>query len=207
MAHGCALGRQIYGKTHYHLEGPSYAQELVVFIHGVGDYGYRFEPMANAMNQAGYRTLRFDIFGRGFSDHPGDCRFDVDMYVGHVQSLLQRLQLADMPVILVGHSMGGQVVRPVDTLLRVATAAGTALDVDKPRCPPLVSLAAPAPKSGAGILRALSGSREQSCPTGACGRDGVVQAPVLLQLDTAVFPAGVLPHAVPGVLHVQRQAR
>eukprot|EP01044_Picomonas_judraskeda_P007814 COSAG03_NODE_860_length_5596_cov_16.024195_5_plen_153_part_00 len=109
---------QIYGKTHYHLEGPDYATELVVFIHGVGDYGYRFEPMANAMNQAGYRTLRFDFFGRGFSESPTDCRFDVDMYVGHVQSLLQRLQLADMPVILVGHSMGGQVVRLGDAQLR-----------------------------------------------------------------------------------------
>ena len=105
---------QIYGRTHYHLEGPSYAKELVVFIHGVGDYGYRFECMANAMNQAGCRTLRFDIFGRGFSEHPSDCRFDVDMYVGHVQSLLQRLQLADMPIILVGHSMGGLVVRTLD---------------------------------------------------------------------------------------------
>jgi pimeloyl-ACP methyl ester carboxylesterase len=102
---------QIYGKTHYHLEGPSYAKELVVFIHGVGDYGYRFECMANAMNAAGYRTLRFDIFGRGFSESPDDCRYDVDMYVGHVQSLLQRLELADMPVTVVGHSMGGLVVR------------------------------------------------------------------------------------------------
>ena len=100
---------QIYGKTHYHLEGPSYAKELVVMIHGVGDYSYRFELMANAMNQAGYRTLRFDFFGRGFSEHPDDCRFDVDMYVGHVQSLLQRLELADMPVTVVGHSMGGLV--------------------------------------------------------------------------------------------------
>lgn len=69
------------------------------------------------MNQAGYRTLRFDIFGRGFSEQPNDCRFDVDMYVGHVQSLLQRLQLADIPVILVGHSMGGQVVRPANAPL------------------------------------------------------------------------------------------
>ena len=78
-------------------------------IHGVGDCSYRFELMANAMNQAGYRTLRFDLFGRGFSEHPDDCRFDTDMYVGHVQSLLQRLELADMPVTVVGHSMGGLV--------------------------------------------------------------------------------------------------
>ena len=100
---------QIYGSTHYHLDGPTNAQELVVFLHGLGDACYNFELMANALAAAGYRTLRFDFFGRGFSEAPDDCRYDVDYYVGHTQSLLQRLNLADMPVVVVGHSMGGLV--------------------------------------------------------------------------------------------------
>ena len=100
---------QIYGSTHYHLDGPTNAQELVVFLHGFGDACYNFELMANALAAAGYRTLRFDFFGRGFSEAPDDCRYDVDYYVGHTQSLLQRLNLADMPVVVVGHSMGGLV--------------------------------------------------------------------------------------------------
>ena len=100
---------QIYGSTHYHLDGPTNAQELVVFLHGLGDAGYNFELMANALAAAGYRTLRFDFFGRGFSEAPDDCRYDLDYYVGHTQSLLQRLNLADMPVVVVGHSMGGLV--------------------------------------------------------------------------------------------------
>eukprot|EP01043_Picozoa_sp_COSAG02_P037888 COSAG02_NODE_2878_length_7829_cov_2.286287_8_plen_125_part_01 len=124
------------------------------------------------------------------------------MYVGHVQSLLQRLQLADMPIILVGHSMGGQVVRPVDTLLPVVATTTATLSANGTPLSPLLPLAALASKSGAGILRALSGSREQSRPTGAGGRDVVVEASVLFQSDTAVFPAGFLPHALPGVLHV-----
>ena len=81
----------------------------ILFLHGIGDACYHFELMANALAAAGYRTLRFDFFGRGFSEAPDDCRYDVDYYVGHTQSLLQRLNLADMPVVVVGHSMGGLV--------------------------------------------------------------------------------------------------
>ena len=49
---------QIYGSTHYHLDGPTNAQELVVFLHGIGDACYHFELMANALAFDFASTLR-----------------------------------------------------------------------------------------------------------------------------------------------------
>ena len=60
---------------------------------------------------AGFRVLRFDHFGRGFS-YPLTEPFDDNMYVETLHALLFGVLgkgIADKKVTLIGHSMGGAV--------------------------------------------------------------------------------------------------
>jgi len=57
------------GGTHYLLEGPEEGRQ-VVFVHGIGTAHFYFEAMAAFVRGLGYRTLRYDNLGMGFSHYP-----------------------------------------------------------------------------------------------------------------------------------------
>ena len=59
------------------------------------------------MLNAGYRVLRYDHYGRGFSDRP-DVVYDRDLYNQQLHELLQKLNIKSA-VTLIGLSMGGAV--------------------------------------------------------------------------------------------------
>ncbi len=92
------------GYTWYELSGPANGQ-LVVFINGYSVphylWDYTFQPLADA----GFRVLRFDHFGRGWSDRP-DVPFGPDLFDRQIHDLLNALDIHS-PVNLVGSSMGG----------------------------------------------------------------------------------------------------
>ena len=89
--------------VHYILEGPANGP-LVVCIHGIGDFSYKFTLMAAALVASGYRVLRLDMPGRGWSKAPKDFAFDATAHVGAVRGLLAELSLS--PAVIVAHSMG-----------------------------------------------------------------------------------------------------
>jgi pimeloyl-ACP methyl ester carboxylesterase len=95
------------GKVRYDLVG-SDTTETIVLVHGFSVPSYVWGPTFNAISDAGFRVLRFDMFGRGLSDRPR-VRYDRDFYVHHVGELLDSLRITQ-PVTLVGLSMGGAVV-------------------------------------------------------------------------------------------------
>jgi len=94
------------GMVHYFLEGPDNAP-LVVLIHGFSVPSYVWEPTSAFLNKNGYRTLRYDLFGRGYSDRP-DLIYDITLFGDQLTGLLEGLQLNE-PVTIVGLSMGGPV--------------------------------------------------------------------------------------------------
>ena len=94
------------GVVHYYLEGPENAP-LVVLVHGFSVPSYVWEPTTAFLNKNGYRTLRFDLYGRGYSDRP-DLVYDITLFEGQLAGLIDRLQLNE-PVTVVGLSMGGPV--------------------------------------------------------------------------------------------------
>ena len=61
-----------------------------------------------ALRAAGFRVLRYDMYGRGYSDRP-DVDYTLDLLDRQLVGLLDSLQLRD-PIDLVGLSMGGAVV-------------------------------------------------------------------------------------------------
>jgi pimeloyl-ACP methyl ester carboxylesterase len=94
------------GTTHYELTGPRDAQ-TVVLIHGLGSWLFAWDPIAPDLTRSGFRVLRYDVFGRGYSDRP-TRRYDDDLLDSQLLELLQALDITD-PVYLVGWSMGGAI--------------------------------------------------------------------------------------------------
>lgn len=95
------------GKLHYRLEGPE-SGALVILVHGFSTPNFIYEQNVEALNAAGFRTLRFDHFGRGWSDRPSG-KYDVDFYDRALIELLAHLQIEE-PFGLAGLSMGGPIV-------------------------------------------------------------------------------------------------
>lgn len=95
------------GKLHYRLDGPE-TGPLIVLVHGFSTPNFIYEQNVEALNAAGFRTLRFDHFGRGWSDRPS-VKYDVDFYDRALTELLDHVGV-DEPFGLVGLSMGGPIV-------------------------------------------------------------------------------------------------
>eukprot|EP00698_Gefionella_okellyi_P023730 TRINITY_DN8187_c0_g1_i1.p1 TRINITY_DN8187_c0_g1~~TRINITY_DN8187_c0_g1_i1.p1 ORF type:complete len:318 (+),score=42.12 TRINITY_DN8187_c0_g1_i1:110-1063(+) len=95
------------GKIHYHLAGPEDGF-LIVLVHGIGNFSYAWEALATKLRDTGYRTLVFDLWGRGYSDNTAGLQ-DGTFFVDQIQMLLQHLHLEKQPHGIIGHSMGGAI--------------------------------------------------------------------------------------------------
>jgi pimeloyl-ACP methyl ester carboxylesterase len=94
------------GFTHYELSNPQ-AHSTVVLVHGFSVPYFIYDPTFAFLTQTGFRVLRYDLFGRGFSDRP-KTRYNLRLFVRQLRDLLDGLQLND-PVSLVGLSTGGPI--------------------------------------------------------------------------------------------------
>lgn len=95
------------GITHYELTGPETGQ-VVVLVHGMSVPMYGWNAQVEPLTQAGFRVLRYDMFGRGYSDRP-QADYGRAFYRKQLFDLLNTLKI-QQPVDLVGHSLGGGVV-------------------------------------------------------------------------------------------------
>ena len=109
------------GVTYYELAG-QLDWSLVVLIHGLSVPSYIWEPTFKALARAGFCVLRFDLFGRGYSDRP-KAAYTLTFFVNQLCELLETLNLRQS-LSVVGLSMGGPVA--ADFALRRAACAGTA---------------------------------------------------------------------------------
>ncbi len=96
-----------HGVIHYELAGPKNS-DLVVLVHGFSVPSYLWEPTFQFLLDEGYQVLRFDLFGRGFSDRP-DEEYGLDLFSDQINDLLIALQV-NRPIQLLGLSMGGPIV-------------------------------------------------------------------------------------------------
>lgn len=94
------------GVTHYELDGPD-SGKVVVLIHGFSVPYYIWNGTYEYLTEHGFRVLRYDEFGRGYSDRP-DTVYNKDLYTGQLKDLLTKLELKTS-VSLVGVSFGGAV--------------------------------------------------------------------------------------------------
>jgi pimeloyl-ACP methyl ester carboxylesterase len=100
------------GITHYELGNPG-GSETVVLVHGFSVPYYIYDPTFEFLTGEGFRVLRYDLFGRGFSDRP-EVQYDLDLFVEQLSDLLDALGLTK-PVSLAGLSMGGPIAATFTT--------------------------------------------------------------------------------------------
>jgi pimeloyl-ACP methyl ester carboxylesterase len=92
------------GITHYELGGAE-SGEVVVLIHGFSVPYFIYDPTFKFLTDSGFRVLRYDLFGRGFSDRPA-ARYNIDLFLDQLSGLLDALRFT-RPVSLIGLSLGG----------------------------------------------------------------------------------------------------
>lgn len=94
------------GVTHYQLGGPAQGTTILL-IPGFSTPYTVWDPTYDGLTAAGFRVLRYDLFGRGWSDRP-DAQYDVEFYVKQAADLLDALQIRE-PVDVAGTAMGGPI--------------------------------------------------------------------------------------------------
>ena len=93
------------GTTHYELSGPENG-EPIVLVHGFSVPYFIFDPTFDFLTKAGFRVLRYDLIGRGYSDRPKTA-YKIDLFVRQLRDLLEALNLPQ--VNLLGLSLGGPI--------------------------------------------------------------------------------------------------
>jgi pimeloyl-ACP methyl ester carboxylesterase len=93
------------GMTHYDASGPD-SGRAIVLVHGFSVPYYIWDSTAKALAAAGLRVIRYDEFGRGWSDRP-DVQYNADLYERQIRELLDSLHVPRVDVA--GVSMGGWV--------------------------------------------------------------------------------------------------
>lgn len=97
--------RILDGWTHYELGGPLDGQP-VVLVHGFSVPYFIWDPTFAFLTASGFRVLRYDLFGRGFSDRP-DVRYDIELFCKQLRELVDILGFEQLH--LIGLSLGGPI--------------------------------------------------------------------------------------------------
>ncbi len=123
----------------------------VVLVHGIAEHSGRYERTGELLAEAGFLVRGFDLIGAGAS---GGARWDIEHWHQYHDQVGQHVAWAreqGRPVVLLGHSLGGNI------------ALGYALS-DRP-APDLLVLSAPALAGGAGWQRTLAPIAARLAPT------------------------------------------
>jgi len=94
------------GYTHYDLAGPPDGRVAVLAAGGSVPY-YIWDPIFTALVARGFHVLRYDYYGRGFSDRP-HVSYTQDLYVRQLAELLDTLGI-HAQIDLLALSFGGSV--------------------------------------------------------------------------------------------------
>ena len=91
------------GRVHYAIHGSGNG-EWVILVHGLLTPMFVWDFLADELENNGFRVMRYDHFGRGFSDCP-QVEYKLELYIRQLENLLSTLNI-DEKVNLVGWSMG-----------------------------------------------------------------------------------------------------
>ncbi|MFW2381501.1 MAG: lysophospholipase [Acidimicrobiales bacterium] len=106
------------------------AKAAVLVVHGIGEHSGRYVHLGDHLASRGYDVLAYDQVGYGQSEGRRAFVNSFDEFLDDVQALLAERRETGLPVVLLGHSLGGLV-------------AATYLESARPQ-PDLAVLSAPA---------------------------------------------------------------
>lgn len=124
---------------------------VVVLVHGIAEHSGRYERTGSLLSDAGFLVRSFDLIGFGATGGPRGDITDWSLYHDQIERHLVWARGQGVPVVLMGHSMGG-------TLAAGYVLAGRPV-------PDLLVLSAPALGGGAGWQKVLAGVFSKIAPT------------------------------------------
>jgi len=83
------------------------ARAIVVLVHGIGEHTGRYEHVGARFSEAGFHTVAFDQRGHGQTEGTRTYVDSFDSFLDDVEDHMEVSRRQDLPVILLGHSMGG----------------------------------------------------------------------------------------------------
>jgi pimeloyl-ACP methyl ester carboxylesterase len=101
------LVRLADGVTHYETAGPDTGR-VVILAAGFSVPAYIWDSLYQGLADSGFRVVRYDYYGRGWSDRP-EAAYDQDLFVRQLAGLLDSLRIT-APVDLAGLSFGGAII-------------------------------------------------------------------------------------------------
>lgn len=101
------FARLSQGVTHYQWTG-SVRGPVAICVHGLTTPSPVWDVVAEGVGALGYRVLRYDLYGRGYSDAPHGTQ-DAAFFEQQLLDLMAD-QNIDHDVTLIGYSMGGAIV-------------------------------------------------------------------------------------------------
>lgn len=112
---------------------------LVLIVHGLGEHSGRYEHVAQQLNGWGFAVRAFDLCGHGLSSGAPGSLPDEHRLLDDLATVLDRSRAAvapGLPVVLLGHSLGGLIaarflslkLRAVDALVLSSPALDPGLN-------------------------------------------------------------------------------
>ena len=107
-----------HGYTHFKIDGKEQQGPMVVMSHGLGTSMDAFEVVTAELVNSGFKVLRYDFYGHGYSKYGGrrtHWKYDSDMLVDQLEDLLDYVEEEETGVqqqgttTIIGHSTGGVV--------------------------------------------------------------------------------------------------
>ena len=85
---------------------------VLILVHGLGEHTGRYEPVGRWLANRRYALAGFDMRGHGLSSGPRGHTPDYESLLNDVSTFVEqgRLRFPKSPLILYGHSLGGNVV-------------------------------------------------------------------------------------------------
>ena len=103
----------------YDNDGNETVKGVVIIVHGFGEYSGSYKELAERLGQANYSSVIFDQRGHGtLSEHSPEKRKkyhgiipDYQSFLDDIDAIIVKIkeQKPDVPIILYGHSMGGNI--------------------------------------------------------------------------------------------------
>jgi len=100
------------GKYHYQYFTGAESNAIIVLIHGLGEHLGRYERWAKRFNPYNYAVCMLDLPGHGLSDGKRGHVKNVNIIYDLIDNFIEKVRedFPNKPIILYGHSMGGNIV-------------------------------------------------------------------------------------------------
>ena len=100
------------GFTYYDIDNRS-SEKTLVFIHGFSVPSYIWNKTYNTAMEKGFKVIKLDLYGRGFSDNP-NVDYTDELFAKQVIELLLELEISTATFL--GLSNGGRVISKIADL-------------------------------------------------------------------------------------------